>query len=124
MAYRSWLAECLRVPRLSAGAIGNHGYLALRLLDERPVNDQPVVTGVASATVRRRRRIPLVWFVPIVSAIIAAWLAWNTYTKRGPTITISFQSAEGLQAGQSHMKFKDVDMGAVSNITVAPDLSK
>ncbi|MFL5284803.1 MAG: intermembrane transport protein PqiB, partial [Rhodopila sp.] len=31
--------------------------------------------------------------------------------------------AEGLQAGQSHLKFKDVDMGAVSSIIVAPDLS-
>jgi paraquat-inducible protein B len=88
------------------------------------VNDQPVSSDLAAAGVRRRRRIPLVWFVPIVSAIIAAWLAWSTYAKRGPTITISFQSAEGLTAGQSHLKFKDVDMGAVSNITVSPDLSK
>lgn len=94
------------------------------LPDEAVVNDRPVAEEVASASVRRRRRIPLVWFVPIVSAIIAAWLAWSTYAKRGPTITISFQSAEGLQAGQSHLKFKDVDMGTVSNITVAPDLSK
>lgn len=28
-------------------------------------------------------------------------LTWNTLSKEGPTITISFQNAEGLQAGQS-----------------------
>jgi paraquat-inducible protein B len=88
------------------------------------MNDLRLAKDPVSASVRRRRRLPLVWFVPIVSAIIATWLAWNTYSKRGPTITISFQSAEGLQAGQSHLKFKDVDMGAVTDITVAPDLSK
>src|SRR4051794_34366395 len=84
--------------------------------------DQPVSTTIAGAAVRRRR-LPLVWLVPIVSAMVAAWLAWQTYSKRGPTITVSFQSAEGLQAGQSHLKYKDVDMGAVTQITVAPDLS-
>jgi len=30
------------------------------------------------ATVRRRRRFPLVWLVPIVSALIGAYLAWDT----------------------------------------------
>ncbi|HVZ09338.1 MAG TPA: MlaD family protein [Rhodopila sp.] len=79
---------------------------------------------MASAYVRPRKRIPVVWLVPIISALIGAWLAWNTYSKRGPTISISFQSAEGLQAGQSHLKFKDVDMGIVSNITVSSDLSR
>ncbi|MFL5285427.1 MAG: MlaD family protein [Rhodopila sp.] len=88
------------------------------------MNDQPPTGHLASATTRQRRRLPLVWLVPIISTFIAAWLAWHTYSKRGPTITISFENAEGLQAGQSHLKFKDVDMGAVNSITVAPDLSK
>jgi paraquat-inducible protein B len=79
---------------------------------------------VATAAVHRRRRFPLVWIVPIVTALIGGWLAWDTLSKRGPTITISFESAEGLQAGQSQLKFKDVVMGTVKTIVVAPDLSK
>ncbi len=77
-----------------------------------------------TATVRRRRRFPLVWLVPIVSALIGAYLAWDTLSKRGPAITVSFETAEGLTVGQSHLKFKDVDMGQVSAINVAPDHSK
>ena len=42
-----------------------------------------------TAGVHRRRRIPLVWIVPIVTALIALWLAWDTLSKRGPTITIA-----------------------------------
>ena len=76
------------------------------------------------AGAHRRRRIPLVWTAPALSALIALWLAWDTFSKRGPTITISFDAAAGLQAGQSQLKFKDVVMGTVKTIVVAPDFSK
>jgi paraquat-inducible protein B len=76
------------------------------------------------AAARKRRRIPLVWAVPLVAGLIAAWLAWDTYSKRGPTITITFDSGDGLQAGQSQLKFKDVTMGTVKSIAVTPDFNK
>jgi paraquat-inducible protein B len=66
----------------------------------------------------------LIWLVPIITALIALWLAWDTYSKRGPTITVSFDSAAGLTAGQSQLKFKDVTMGTVKSVTVSPDLSR
>src|SRR6266446_1080530 len=77
-----------------------------------------------TARALRRRRIPLVWIVPALTGLIALWLAWDTYSKRGPTITISFDAAAGLQAGQSQLKFKDVVMGTVKTVTVAPDFTK
>lgn len=81
-------------------------------------------SAVPTASARRRRRIPLIWIVPALSLLIALWLAWDTYSKRGPTITISFDSGAGLQAGQSQLKFKDVSMGTVKSIAVSPDFSK
>ncbi|MBS0547456.1 MAG: MCE family protein [Proteobacteria bacterium] len=81
-------------------------------------------SAVPTASARRRRRIPLIWIVPALSLLIALWLAWDTYSKRGPTITISFESGAGLQAGQSQLKFKDVTMGTVKSIAVSPDFSK
>ncbi|MFO1082187.1 MAG: MlaD family protein [Reyranellaceae bacterium] len=67
--------------------------------------------------------MPLVWLVPLLTAVIAGWLAWDTFSKRGPTITISFDTAAGLTAGQSQLKYKDVVMGTVTSIAVAPDLA-
>lgn len=78
---------------------------------------------VPTAAKRQSRRIPLVWIVPLITALIGAWLAWDTLSKRGPAITIAFDSADGLQAGQSQLKFKDVVMGTVKSITVTPDFS-
>lgn len=79
---------------------------------------------IATAAVRHRRQIPLVWIVPLLTALIAVWLAWHTFSRRGPTITVSFDTAAGLTAGQSQLKYRNVVMGTVKSITIAPDLSK
>ena len=77
-----------------------------------------------TAGVRRRRRIPLVWIVPLLTGLIAAWLAYDTYSKRGPTIVISFETAAGLTAGQSQLQYKNVVVGTVRSIDVSSDLTK
>jgi len=77
------------------------------------------------ATVHQHRwHISWIWAIPVVTALIGGWLAWNTLGRRGPLITITFQNAEGLQAGQSHVRHKDVDMGLVQEVTLSPDLQR
>jgi paraquat-inducible protein B len=72
----------------------------------------------------RRKRLSLIWAIPIVSALIGGWLAWRTLAERGPLITITFESASGLTAGQSHVTDKDVDMGLVERIGLSKDLQR
>ena len=73
--------------------------------------------------VTSRRGLSIVWLVPLVAAAIAGWLAYTTLTERGPLITISFETAEGLEAGKTQVKFKDVQMGIVDDVVIAEDLS-
>ena len=87
------------------------------------MSDSAKPVPLPTAGVRRRRRIPLVWIIPLLTALIAAWLVWDTYSKRGPTIIISFESGAGLTAGQSQLKYKNVVMGTVKAITISPDFS-
>jgi paraquat-inducible protein B len=77
--------------------------------------------GPSQATTRRSRRIPVIWLIPLLAIAIGGWLAWDTYSKKGPVITISFESGEGLQPGQSQLKFKDIVFGTVQTLTLAPD---
>jgi paraquat-inducible protein B len=77
---------------------------------------------IVRAKVDVRRRPSPIWAIPIVSVLIAGWLVWDTLSKRGPLITVTFQSAEGLQAGQSRVRHRDVDVGLVEGITLSPDL--
>src|SRR5438045_7797878 len=76
---------------------------------------------VPQAATRRSRRLSIIWIIPLVAVAIGAWLAWDTLSKEGPTIKISFDSGEGLQAGQSQLKFKDIVFGTVKSLELAPD---
>ncbi len=80
--------------------------------------------AVVRSGVDRRRRMSLIWFIPIVSALIGGWLAWRTFLERGPLIEITFENASGLTAGQSHVRHKDVDMGLVEKIALSRDLQR
>jgi paraquat-inducible protein B len=85
------------------------------------VSDTGELLTPARAATRRSRHVPVIWTIPLLAIAIGGWLAWDTLSKRGPTITISFVSAEGLQAGQSQLKFKDIVLGTVQSLTLTPD---
>ncbi|WP_434627188.1 intermembrane transport protein PqiB [Chromobacterium sp. CV08] len=72
--------------------------------------------------VRRHRWAPsLVWLIPAVAALIGGWLAVHAVLSRGPTVTISFQNAEGIEAGKTRIKYKDVEIGEVTSVKLSPD---
>ncbi len=73
------------------------------------------------AVTRRSRRISAIWIIPLAAVLVGGWLVWHTLSKQGPTITISFASAEGLQAGQSQLRYKDIVFGTVQGLTLTPD---
>ena len=60
--------------------------------------------------------ITSIWIVPIIALIIAGWLAYQHFAERGPEIKIIFPQNEGLVAGQSLVKFKNVPVGKVTDI--------
>jgi len=74
------------------------------------------------AQVVKRDRFSLVWLLPVLALVVGGWLAYKTVAERGPTITIEFKTASGLEAGKTKVKFKDVDIGQVTAIDVTPDL--
>ena len=65
--------------------------------------------------------ITSIWIVPFIAIIIAGWLAYQYFSELGPQIRIVFPQNEGLQAGQSHIKYKDVTIGTISKIELEAD---
>jgi len=68
-------------------------------------------------------RISLVWLVPIIAIIATSWLGYRALAERGTMIEIALLSAEGLEAGKTEMKHRDIELGTVEAITPSPDLS-
>lgn len=73
---------------------------------------------------RPARWLPsLVWLIPIVAAIVGISLLINTLASRGPEITVTFRTAEGLTPGKTAVRYKDVDIGLVKSVRLASDRS-
>lgn len=85
----------------------------------------PQLPDIPEAVAARKSRwsLPLVWIIPLVAALIGGWLAVKTVLERGPTITISFKTAEGIEAGTTKIKYKNVDIGEVKTINLSADRS-
>ncbi len=75
------------------------------------------------ARVRKRRRVSVVWLVPILALGLAAWLGYTTISSRGPVITLTFKSANGVSEQQTQVKHKNVGLGTVESIKLAKDMT-
>ena len=78
---------------------------------------------VGDALVEEQRRISAIWIIPIIAVLVGGFVAWRVLSARGPEIEISFKSAEGLEAGKTQVKYKDVEVGLVESVELSPDLS-
>ena len=66
----------------------------------------------------------LVWLIPLLAALIGLTLVVKSFVDQGPTVVVSFRSGDGLEAGKTKVKYKDVDIGLVRAISLSRDLSK
>ena len=92
-----------------------------------PKNNVSEFNEVPEAEVRSRKRhfsISIVWLVPLVAVLIGGWLVYKALSEKGPVVTITFKSAEGLEAGKTKIRYKDVELGQVSTINLSEDLSE
>jgi paraquat-inducible protein B len=85
--------------------------------------ERPAPRGVAEAVIETRTWPSLIWLIPVVAALLGAFVAWRAISERGPAITIHFATAEGLEAGKTKIRYKDVEVGLVEEIELARDLS-
>lgn len=82
--------------------------------------DPPV--GQARPVPRARRTFGVVWLIPLVALGLAAWVGWTTWSSRGPAITVTFQTATGIEAGKTKLRYRDIDIGQVESVTIGPEL--
>lgn len=76
----------------------------------------------ATPEVSGRRRISPIWLVPILAMLLGIWLVFWTWRNQGPEITITFTTAEGIEAGTTRIKTRSVDVGVVESVALGEDL--
>jgi paraquat-inducible protein B len=78
----------------------------------------------AVAAPRSGRSLQLVWLIPLVAALVGGWLAVKAILDKGPTVTVTFLTAEGLEKGKTKVRYKDVEIGLVTDVALSPDTSR
>ncbi|MFZ4537577.1 intermembrane transport protein PqiB [Propionivibrio sp.] len=86
------------------------------------IGNEPGLTDLPEATASKSTRsLSLVWLIPFIAAIIGGWIAIKTHLDKGPTITITFKSAEGIEAGKTKLRFNEVKIGEVKEVLLSKD---
>ena len=78
----------------------------------------------ANVVSKKYRRISAVWIIPILAAAVAIGIAVQRILSEGPTITITFKTAQGIEAGKTFIKYKGVNIGQVTAVELSEDYSK
>ena len=71
---------------------------------QTPPPQTPPPPHPPEVAVSTRRRLSLLWLLPLVAALIAGWLGWRWLEDRGPQIVITFQSGDGLAAPDATLR--------------------
>ncbi|AHX12405.1 mammalian cell entry protein [Dyella jiangningensis] len=88
-------------------------------------DDNEITDDLPEPVVRRPRvNASIVWLVPIIAALVGLSLVIHAWLEAGPTISISFLSAEGLDPGKTPVKYKNVTIGRVTAVRLSEDRSR
>ncbi|MDP9898873.1 PqiB family protein [Variovorax ginsengisoli] len=94
--------------------------------DEKIPQPHPVAPPALgeARVVRRRDWMPsLIWLIPLLAALVGITLVAKILIDRGPEVELSFKTAEGLEAGKTAVRYKDVQIGVVQSLRLAKDRS-
>src|SRR5262245_55294001 len=88
--------------------------------------DEPEVAPLPQAVVTRKKRlrISIIWIIPLLAALVAIGIAIQRLRSEGPTITIVLKEANGIEAGKTFIRYKDVRIGLVSAVELSEDYTK
>jgi len=95
------------------------------MTEETRVEPAPAAPDALPRPVVEKRRFKesLIWLVPALAALVGLSLVIHNWLQTGPQVVISLQSAEGLDAGKTPVKYKNVVIGRVKKIRLSPDRS-
>ncbi|MEX3934504.1 intermembrane transport protein PqiB [Paraburkholderia phymatum] len=71
-----------------------------------------------------RLRPSIVWLIPVVALLVSGALLVRATVQRGPRITISFMTAESLEAGKTRVRYKDVEIGALKAVHLSTNRAR
>ena len=67
--------------------------------------------------------LSLIWLVPLLAVIAALFVAWQNWSQKGPLIEVAFAEADGLEAGKTELRYRDIAVGLVEELRFSDNLA-
>ncbi len=68
------------------------------------------------------RGASVIWLIPIIALCIALGVAWQSYANKGRLIEISFENGAGILANTTELKYRDITVGIVEDVSLSDGL--
>lgn len=81
------------------------------------------MTESSTSKARKFTGVSPVWIVPLLALAVALWMVWQDTRGTGPTITVAVGDAEGIEAGKTQVKVRNVDVGQVTEVRLSEGFS-
>lgn len=65
-----------------------------------------------------------IWIIPLLALVVAFGVAWQSYAARGPVIIVKFTDGAGISAGETKLKYRDIEVGDVEEVGFGEGLDK
>jgi paraquat-inducible protein B len=76
------------------------------------------MTELPKPTIDKRKRLSVIWIIPIVALLLGIWMVVHKQMSQGPTIDISFKNADGIVAGKTKVQYLNVQVGQVQSVNL------
>ena len=74
------------------------------------------MTDITKPTIDKGKRLSVIWIIPIVALALGLWMVIHTKMSEGPLIHVSFDTAEGIVAAKTKVKYLNVEVGQVEDV--------
>lgn len=64
-----------------------------------------------------------IWMVPLLALFIGAWMLFQHWYSQGPSFTLTVATAEGIVAGKTVIRSREVEVGRIEAVELSDDYS-
>lgn len=81
----------------------------------------PPEAPLPQAVVAAEPRHSLTWVLPLLAALLAAWLGWQAWSQSGEVIVVTAAQGHGIEAGDT-LRYRGITVGEIEDVRLASDL--
>jgi len=66
----------------------------------------------------------VIWLFPVIAIVMAGFVFYDHYQKRGPLVKIHFNDASGVESYKTALRFRGINVGVVENVRLTEDTAR